>query len=49
MAQLSGMQRSRMNNAPISYELDGRQYILMVGGSSLYAWILPLPPAAQRP
>ena len=34
----------RMNNAPISYELDGRQYILMAGGSSLYAWTLPLPP-----
>jgi len=39
----------RMNNAPISYELDGRQYILMAGGSSLYAWTLPLPPTAQKP
>jgi alcohol dehydrogenase (cytochrome c) len=39
----------RMNNAPITYELDGRQYILMAGGSSLYAWTSPLPPAAQKP
>jgi len=39
----------RMNNAPITYELDGRQYVVMAGGSSLYAWTLPLPAAAQRP
>jgi len=39
----------RMNNAPISYELDGRQFILMAGGSALYAWTLPLPPAAPKP
>jgi len=38
-----------MNNAPISYEMDGRQYILTAGGSVLYAWTLPLPPAAQKP
>jgi len=39
----------RMNNAPITYELDGRQFILMAGGSALYAWTLPLPPAAPKP
>jgi len=31
----------RMGNAPITYELDGRQYVLMGGGGSLYAWTLP--------
>ena len=33
----------RMGNSPIAYELDGRQYILMPAGSSLYAWTLPSP------
>ena len=32
----------RMGNSPITYELDGRQYIVMAGGSALYAWALPL-------
>jgi alcohol dehydrogenase (cytochrome c) len=27
-----------MNNAPITYELDGRQYLLLAGGESLYAF-----------
>ncbi|PWU00745.1 MAG: acido-empty-quinoprotein group A [Terriglobia bacterium] len=36
----------RMGNSPIAYELDGRQYILMAAGSSLYAWTLPSPPTA---
>ncbi len=31
----------RMQNAPISYELDGKQYIVVGGGSSLYAFALP--------
>jgi alcohol dehydrogenase (cytochrome c) len=31
----------RMGNAPISYALDGRQYVLVGGGGSLYAWALP--------
>ena len=31
----------RVGNSPISYELDGRQYVLMAGGSGLYAWALP--------
>jgi alcohol dehydrogenase (cytochrome c) len=31
----------RVNNGPISYELDGKQYIVVGGGSSLYAYTLP--------
>jgi alcohol dehydrogenase (cytochrome c) len=30
----------RMGNSPISYALDGRQYVLVGGGGSLYAWTL---------
>ena len=33
----------RVGNAPITYELDGRQYVLFGGGSALYAFALPLP------
>jgi len=39
----------RMGNSPISYELDGRQYVLMAGGSALYAWALPLAPQVAPP
>ena len=31
----------RVGNAPTTYELDGRQYLLVGGGSGLYAWTLP--------
>jgi len=31
----------RMGNAPITYELDGREYLVVGGGSSLYAFSLP--------
>lgn len=31
----------RVNNSPITYELDGRQYMLMGGGTALYAFALP--------
>jgi alcohol dehydrogenase (cytochrome c) len=31
----------RVGNAPITYELDGRQFVLIGGGSALYAWALP--------
>jgi alcohol dehydrogenase (cytochrome c) len=31
----------RMNNGPIMYQLDGRQYLVVGGGSSLYAFGLP--------
>lgn len=30
-----------VGNSPITYELDGRQYLLVGGGSGLYAWALP--------
>jgi alcohol dehydrogenase (cytochrome c) len=31
----------RVGNGPITYELDGRQYMLVAGGGVLYAWTLP--------
>ena len=31
----------RVGNAPITYELDGRQFVLFGGGTALYAWALP--------
>ena len=31
----------RMGNAPITYELDGRQFVLVAGGGGLYAFTLP--------
>ena len=34
----------RVGNSPITYELDGRQYLLVGGGASLYAWALPESP-----
>jgi len=37
----------RVGNSPITYELDGRQFMLVAGGSSLYAWALPEAPAAR--
>ena len=38
----------RIGNGPITYELDGRQYLLVGGGSSLYAFALPLAAAQIR-
>ena len=35
----------RVGNSPVSYELDGRQYVLVGGGSALYAFALPEAPA----
>jgi alcohol dehydrogenase (cytochrome c) len=32
-----------MASSPITYELDGRQYLMTGMGSVLYAWALPLP------
>lgn len=32
---------SSMQSSPISYELDGRQYIMTSSGSVLFAWALP--------
>jgi alcohol dehydrogenase (cytochrome c) len=31
----------RMQGAPITYELDGKQYVVVSGGNSLYAFALP--------
>ncbi len=31
-----------MNNAPVTYELDGKQYLLFAAGDSLYAFTLPI-------
>jgi alcohol dehydrogenase (cytochrome c) len=31
----------RVGNGPVSYRLDGRQYILVAGGTALYAFALP--------
>ena len=31
----------RMQSAPITYQLDGKQYVVLGGGSSLYAFALP--------
>jgi alcohol dehydrogenase (cytochrome c) len=33
----------RVGNGPVTYELDGRQYLLLGGGSALYAFALPEP------
>jgi alcohol dehydrogenase (cytochrome c) len=33
----------RVGTPPVTYELDGRQYMLVGGGSALYAWALPKP------
>ena len=33
----------RVGTGPITYELDGRQFVLLGGGSALYAWALPDP------
>jgi alcohol dehydrogenase (cytochrome c) len=40
----------RVGNAPISYELDGRQFVLVGGGSAIYAFALPeaVPPTESR-
>ena len=31
----------RMSSAPVTYELDGKQYLLVSGGNTLYAYVLP--------
>jgi alcohol dehydrogenase (cytochrome c) len=33
----------RVGNSPITYELDGRQYVVVGGGSALYAFALAAP------
>jgi alcohol dehydrogenase (cytochrome c) len=34
----------RVNNSPVTYELDGRQFLLVGGGSAIYAFALPQAP-----
>ena len=34
-------QGQNMRSSPITYELDGRQYILTSGGGVMFAWALP--------
>jgi alcohol dehydrogenase (cytochrome c) len=31
----------RVGNSPVSYEIDGRQYVLFGGGTAIYAFALP--------
>jgi alcohol dehydrogenase (cytochrome c) len=31
----------RVGTPPITYELDGRQYVVIGGGPALYAFVLP--------
>ena len=31
----------RVQNAPITYQLDGKQYLIVAGAGSLYAFALP--------
>jgi len=38
----------RVGNSPITYELDGRQYVLVASGGTLYAWALPDRPVAME-
>ncbi len=34
-------QGANMQSQPVSYELDGRQYVVTSAGSVLFAWALP--------
>jgi alcohol dehydrogenase (cytochrome c) len=38
----------RVGNSPITYELDGHQYVMVAGGSALYAFGLPEKPAGSQ-
>jgi alcohol dehydrogenase (cytochrome c) len=38
-----------IQSSPISYELDGHQYIMTSSGGVLFAWALPESVAAGRP
>ena len=31
-----------MQTSPITYELDGRQYLVTGSGGVMFAWVLPL-------
>ena len=34
-------QGQSMQSSPVTYELDGRQYVLTSGGGVMFAWALP--------
>lgn len=38
---------AHMDTSPISFELDGRQYVVSGSGTTMFAWALPLPEAEQ--
>jgi alcohol dehydrogenase (cytochrome c) len=38
----------RVGNSPITYELDGRQFVVVAGGSALYGFGLPDKPAGRE-
>jgi alcohol dehydrogenase (cytochrome c) len=38
----------RVGNSPITYELDGQQYVVIAGGGALYAFGLPERPAGSQ-
>src|SRR5262249_39886878 len=46
-ASVGGSAIGRVGTSPITYELDGRQYVLVGGGASLYAWTLPEAPSVR--
>jgi alcohol dehydrogenase (cytochrome c) len=39
---------SRIETSPITYELDGRQYVVISGGSVVFAWALPATGRSDR-
>jgi alcohol dehydrogenase (cytochrome c) len=39
---------ARMETSPITYELDGRQYVVTGSGGVMFAWVLPAAPAGQE-
>jgi alcohol dehydrogenase (cytochrome c) len=38
-----------VGNSPVTYELDGRQYVVVASGGALFAWALPEKPVMHRP